>query len=362
VAAPVSIPLDPRRIEAEIARVRERESTGFGGGAKTNLFNLVVATPGGAGEPAANRVEDALQRLLGRRPARVIRLAASAVAGGSAGRDTGTPVATVSGRCFPGTLDRGVCLEEIEVSAGREPLRGATGGWAALLARDIPTFLWIAGPWTPADLPLEACAHADKLIVDSSLAGDPSAGLAALLRLREATRARLAVADIAWSRTLALRVQAARAFDAPAARESLGRIAAVSLTGGTPAEALLFFLWLATRLGWRPVTGEHGEANRFADPGGGVVAVRHERPAPLARGVRLSFDVRGAAGVDVACSGDGCAAIGEDRGPWQVADDGELLLAEVDTPRQDTLLAGVLAMAVAAGPVRGTTERDGRHA
>jgi glucose-6-phosphate dehydrogenase assembly protein OpcA len=352
VAAPVSIPLDPRRIEAEIARVRERESTGFGGGAKANLFNLVVATPGSAAGPM---VDTALGALLGRRPARIIRLAASGDAAAGA-------AAVVSGRCSPGTLDRGVCLEEIEVSAGRDPLGGGAGAWAPLLARDIPTFLWLAGPWTPADLPLEACAHADKLIVDGSLAGEPAAGLAALHRLREAARGRFAVADLAWSRTLALRVQAVRAFDAPAARENLGRITAVGLVGGTAAEALLFFLWLATRLGWRPLTGERGGVARFADPAGGEVAVRHEHPAPLARGVRLSFVVGGTAGVDVACSEDGCADIGDDRGPWRVTDDGELLLAEVDTPRQDDLLAGVLAMAGAAGQMPGTTEKDGRHA
>ncbi len=353
MAAPVSNPLDPRRIEAEIARVRERESTGFGGGAKANLFNLVVAVPAGA---TGGMADEVLETLLGRRPARIIRLAAStdAAAGASA--------ATVSGRCAPGTLDRGVCLEQIEVSVGRDPLGEGAAAWVPLLARDIPTFLWIAGPWTPADLPREAGVHADKLIVDGSLAGDPPTGLAALHRLREATRGRLAVADLAWSRTLALRVQAARAFDAPAARESLGRIAAIDLTGGTPAEALLFFLWLATRLGWRPIAAERGGARRFADPGGGEVAARHERPAPLARGVRLSFALRGAAGVDVACTEDGCAAIGEDRGPWRVADDGELLLAELDMPRQDALLAGVLAIGTPDGPPPGTREKDGRHA
>jgi glucose-6-phosphate dehydrogenase assembly protein OpcA len=339
VAAPLSIPLDPRRIEAEIARVRERESTGFGGGAKANLFNLVVATLGNTPGPM---VDAALDALLGRRPARIIRLAAS---GGAAAGGT----AAVSGRCSPGSLDRGVCLEEIEVGAGHDPLGGGAGAWAPLLARDIPTFLWIAGPWTPADLPLETCAHADKLIVDSSRAGEPAAGLAALRRLREAARGRFAVADLAWSRTLALRVQAARAFDAPAVRETLGSIATVGLVGGTPAEALLFFLWLATRLGWRPLAAGRGGTCRFTDPGGGEVVVRHEGPAPLARGARLSFTVRGAAVVDVACSEDGCAAIGEDRGPWRVTDDGELLLAEVDTLRQDDLLAGVLAMAGAAG-------------
>jgi glucose-6-phosphate dehydrogenase assembly protein OpcA len=353
VAAPVSTPLDPRRIEAEIARVRERESTGFGGGAKANLFNLVVATPGSAPGPM---VDAALGALLGRRPARIIRLAAPGDAA------TGSAAAIVSGHCSPGTLDRGVCLEEIEVSAGRDPLGEGAGAWAPLLARDIPTFLWIAGSWTPADLALEACTHADKLILDGSLADEPAVGLAALHRLREATRGRLAVADLAWSRTLALRVQAARAFDAPAARVSLGSITSVGVVGGTPAEALLFFLWLATRLDWRLLPGGPGGAHRFSDPGGAEVTARHERPAPLARGVRLSFVVRGGAVVDVACSEDGCAAIGEDRGPWRVTDDGELLLAEVDTPHQDVLLAGVLAMAGAAGRMHGTTEKDGRHA
>ncbi len=355
MAAPVGNPLDPRRIEAEIARVRERESTGLGAGARTNLFNLVIADPGGAAGPM---IDAATGALLGRRPARIIRLAAAA--DGDAGLEAGSPA--VSGRCSPGTLDRGVCLEEIELRGSRDPLGGGAGAWAPLLARDIPTFLWIAGPWTPADLRREACAHADKLIVDGSLAGDPAAGLAALQRLRGQTRGRLAVADLAWSRTLALRVQAVRAFDAPAARETLERISAVGLAGGTPAEALLFFLWLATRLGWRPAAGGRGEERRFADQGGASVAVRHERPAPLARGARLSFTVRGAADVDVACSGDGCAAIGEDRGPWRVADDGELLLAEVDSPRQDGLLAGVLAMAGAAGPMPEPGEKDGRHA
>jgi len=364
MAAPVARPLDPRRIEAEIVRVREREASGFGGGAKANLFNLVVAIPAGAAgaaNPSGSLPDDALDMLLGRRPARIIRLAA-----GTSG-PAAPAVATVSGRCFPGTLERGVCLEEIDLAMGGDPLGDGAGTWAPLLVRDIPTFAWIAGAWTPADLQRDAGVHADKLIVDGSRAADPLAAFSALYRVREATRRRLAVADLAWSRTLPLRVQAARAFDPPEARDALDRIASVRLTGATEAEAMLFFFWLATRLGWRASVATRAGVGRFVDAGGGAVDTVHEGPSPLGRGVHLSFTLRAAAGIGVACSEDGCAAIGEDRGPWRVLDDGGLLLAEVDSPRQDPLLAETLAMAagLAAGlvePGPDAGERYVRHA
>jgi hypothetical protein len=337
--------LDPRRVEAEIARMRERETTGFGGGVKANLFNLVVVCRTGG------RWEEALEALLGRRPARIIRLVE--------GPD-GPAGAVVSGRCSAGTLDRGVCLEEIDVAAGGDPLGVGTGVWTPLLARDIPTFLWVAGPWKAGTLPRDAAAHADKLIVDSSLADDPPAAFAAIRRSREAARGHLAVADLAWSRALPLRVQAARAFDPPDARDALDELTAVRLEGATRPEAQLFFHWLAGRLGWRPIEGR--DIPSFADSSGRAISLVHENPAPLARGARLSFATRGSA-IEVACSandrpdrhpgrqptsaveGYGCASIGEDRGPWRIAPDGELLLAEVDTLKQDTLLDEALGMA-----------------
>jgi hypothetical protein len=331
MAAPLTPSLDPQRIEAEIAQLRERQSTAFGGGVKTNLFNLVVVSlPGG-------RPEEALEVLTGRRPARIIRLAP--------GPD-GPAGASVSGRCFPGTLDRGVCLEEIDIAAPGDPFGSGAGAWTPLLARDIPTFLWIAGPWTPADLPREAAAHADKLIVDSSGVGDPPAALAALHRLREATHRRLVAADLAWSRTLPLRVQTARVFDPPGARDALDRLAGVRLEGGTRSEALLFFLWLATRLGWRQITG-HGDPS-FEDASRRTVSLVHGNRGPLDRGARLSFDIRGASGIEVVCSPDGCASVAEDRGPWWPAPDGELLLAEIDSVKQDALFDDALGMAGAA--------------
>jgi glucose-6-phosphate dehydrogenase assembly protein OpcA len=324
MAAPVTYGTDPRRIEAEIARLRERETSGFGGGVKANLFNLVVACLPGS------RPDEALDALLGRRPARIIRLAPGRPAG---------PV--VSGRCFPGTLERSVCLEEIDIAAGDDPLGSGAGAWTPLLARDIPTLVWLSGSWTAANLPTEAAAHTDKLIVDSSGTDDPAASFAALHRLREAARGRLAVADLAWSRTLPLRGQAARAFDPPAARDALTGLTGVRLEGGTRAEALLFFLWFASRLGWR-VADARGSVS-LTDAGGRAVSVVHADPAPLVRGARVAFTARGTE-LEVTCSANGCASVREDRGPWRVAPDGELLLAEVDTLKQDALLDTVLGM------------------
>jgi hypothetical protein len=331
MAPPLNTSLDPRRIEAEIARMRERESSSFGGGVKANLFNLVVVCPPGS------RPDEALDALLGRRPARIIRLSVDAP--GPAG-------AFVSGRCFPGALDRGVCLEEIDLAAGEDPLAGGVGVWTPLANRDIPTFLWITGPWTPQMQP--ALAHADKLIVDSSANEGSLVLLAALHRLRGLTRGRLAVADLAWSRSLPLRVAAARCFDPPAAREALDEITAVRLEGATGAEALLFFLWLAARLGWK--LRDTGGGLSFDDAAGREIPTAHRHPGPLAQGVRLSFTARDAV-IEAACSaadGYGCASVGHERAPWRVASDGELLLAEVDTLKQDALLGDALAVAAAA--------------
>ncbi len=317
---------DPRLIEAEIARVRERESTAFGGGVKANLFNLVVASLPGA------RPQEALEALEGRRPSRIIRLASGPVEPAGAG---------VSVRCSPGTLERGICLEEIGIPAGDDPLGSGAGAWTPLLERDIPTFLWLAGPWTAGDLPTEAAAHVDKLIVDSSATDDPAEALAALRRLRGATRGRLAVADLAWSRILPLRVQAVRAFDPPDARDALAGLTGIRLEGGSRAEALLFFLWFASRLGWRAADARGSVS--FRDAGGRAVSAVHADPAPLVRGARLTFTARGT-DLEVACSANGCASIREERGPWRVAPDGELLLAEVDSLKQDALLDGVTGM------------------
>jgi len=338
MAPPVNAPLDLGGIEAEIARVRERESSPFGGGAKANLFNLVIVSLAGA------RTDDAQEALLGRRPARIIRLAVG---------EPGPGEASVSGSCSPDALERGVCLEEIELPARGDPLAIGAGAWTPLLDRDIPTLFWIAGPWMPEPRP--AFAYADKLIVDSSPVDEPLSTLAALHELRLSMRGRLTVADLAWSRLRPLRVHTARAFDPPEARDALTGLAEIRLEGGTSSEALLFFLWLAARLGWQATAGSDGPS--FRDAAGIPLATVHDAPAPLVQGARLAFASRAGMRLAITCSESGCASVGDERSPWRIASDAELLLEEVDSLTQDAVFGEVLAVAGAAqrGPTRGST-------
>jgi hypothetical protein len=308
----MSATMDPRAIEREIGRIRERESNPYSSGVKTNLFNLVIFA--GQGEAAAQAAGPALQHLLGKRAARIIT-----IDGEGAGQSTG---AVVSGRCFPDSRSRGVCFEEIGISGGAPGTN--IGAWAPLLIRDIPVYAWRLGRPTRESLApvLEAAELIDKLIVDSSAGLSHASAREAIYALggfRSAARQSVVVADFAWRRTHALRVQAARAFDPPETRARLGEIREVSVAGLPHAEGALFFLWLASRLGWAPGQGPtlRGPATEGNAPGLGVAAELHfSNGEPLVLGAKP-------------------------------VSDGEILLAEVDSLYQDALLEDALALAEA---------------
>jgi hypothetical protein len=307
--------MDPRAIEREIGRIRERESNPYSSGVKTNLFNLVIFA--GQGEAGAQAAAPALQHLLGKRAARVIT-----IDGEGAGQSTG---AVVSGRCFPDVRSRGVCFEEIGISGGAPGTN--IGAWAPLLIRDIPVYAWRLGRPTRESLApvLEAAEFIDKLIVDSSAGlsrASAREAIHALGAFRSAVRRSVVVSDFAWRRTHALRVQAARAFDPPETRARLGEIREVSVVDLPPAEGALFFLWLASRLGWAPGQGPtlRGSATEAKGAAGNAPAPRTAAELHFSNGEPL---VLGAKPVS----------------------DGEILLAEVDSLYQDALLEDALAQA-----------------
>jgi glucose-6-phosphate dehydrogenase assembly protein OpcA len=329
--------LDPRWIEAEIARIRERESGPWSAGTKTTLFNLVIARGPGDG------VDASLDYLLGKRPSRILTISRG---------DGPTTEVVVSGRCHPDPRGRGVCCEEVAIAAGADGLGDDPGAWGPILVPDIPTYFWWATPGLPIPrLVREAAGQTDKLIVDTARAADPLAVVQGLAALREQSRRAFAVTDLAWGRTRPLRVQAARAFDPVEARPFLERISAVRLRGGSPAEALAFFLWLAARLGWRAGARAAAAFPAFVDAAGNEVDLDHSRPGALAAGVSLSFLVRdGEATREIAieCAGDGCVHLGSEHGAWRVASDGDLLLRELDSLGQDELLEEAMNVARAA--------------
>jgi hypothetical protein len=339
VEAAVSTILDPRRIEGEIARIRERESNPYVSGIKTNLFNLVIyrGPRGGTEDPAAA----ALQSLLGKRPARIITLEA----GG--GEETGV---TVAGRCFPDKRNRGVCFEEIGIQGSEDSPAMDCGSWSPLLIRDLPVFMWWLGSLSPLPgMLLSAADLIDKLIIDSSASGgQPLVTFSRLALIREKTRGVMGVSDLAWRRTFPLRMNVARLFNPPESRGRLSVVNAVELRGGEDPEALLFFLWLASRLGWTTGPGRGGLPS-FRGPGGSPVRAVHSAAAHIAQGFRAAFSFGdGGAGLEVSCGADGCSSGQSAKSAWRPLDDGEALLQEVDDLKQDPLFLDAISAAAAA--------------
>ena len=323
----VSSALDPRTIEQEISRIREKESTPFSSGTKTNLFTLLIfrgnaeSTPG-----AADPVESTLSFLLGKRPARIITIARV--------RADRTE-ARVSGRCYPDRRNRGVCFEEVRIESGDDGVGADPGAWAPLVIRELPVIAWMpdtleeeAELWEPALR--QAAGIIDKLVVDSSrsagASGDSKGALRALGFLNNSVSDSFVVSDFSWRRGRVLREQSARAFDPPEMRPHLAAIRKVRLYGGSPAEAWLFFAWLRARLD-RSIEADHAFVG------------------PLTEGFKVTFDVEGSRTVDIGCTKGGCLSNGEEKAGYRSPGDGEILMEEVDMLTRDPVFQEVLAHA-----------------
>ena len=321
-SAPDPRALDPRAIEEEIVRIRERESNPYSSGVKTNIFTLLIFRSEDTDKPgASDHVEAALQFLLGKRPARIITIRHA--------RSPKTEV-WVSGRCFPDRRNRGVCFEEVRIESGDDGVGADPGAWAPLVIRDLPVFAWMpdglveaAAQWAPAVR--GAAGLIDKLLVDSSRSVDGrEAVVRALQSMRDATADATLVSDFSWRRGKVLREQAARAFDPPEMRALLPAVRSARLYGGSRMEAWLFFEWLCSRLG-RPVSGDHAWEG------------------PLSEGFRLTVAVDGAPDVEIGCTRGGCLSRGEEKGAYRFPTDGEILLEEVDTLTRDAVFGEVLS-------------------
>jgi hypothetical protein len=312
-------------IEEEIAKFRERESSPYSAGTKTNLFTLLIMRKAGSPAPgAADPVDVVLQYLLGRRPGRIITLAVSPGA---------KTEAWVSGRCFPDKRNRGVCLEEVRIESGADGLGEDPGAWAPLLIRDLPVFAWMPDGLPAPGEPWEGSLHAanglvDRLLVDSSRSfggsvEEPRRTLRALGLLQARTAGTLQLSDFAWRRTRVLREQTARGFDRAEMRSLLPSLTGLHMIGGSPSEALLFRHWMQARLGRR-------------------LDFEHKASGPLAEGFRITFSFQSAPSVDIGCTRGGCLERGEEKGAYRFPTDGEILIDEMDSLVRDTVFLEAL--------------------
>jgi hypothetical protein len=162
--------------------------------------------------------------------------------------------ATVALECYQvPASDRSVCSEVIELRLKGMRAKAPASIVLPLLISDLPVFLRWRGrpPWGAQELD-QLLGVIDRLIVDSTEWDDLPVAYGHLVPLFE----RVAVSDIAWSRTSRWRRLLASLWPG---------IADVNLirVKGTEAQALLLCGWLRSRLGRDDVEMEHVEAERL---------------------------------------------------------------------------------------------------
>jgi len=158
-----------------------------------------------------------------------------------------------------------ICCEYITLTGSRPALERSLGLINALLIGDLPTYLWWQAHPDPEDVLLQGLIHLRerggmRVLVDSATFTQPERGL---LDLWQLLNLNVPLADLNWSRLSTWQELTAAAFDPPDRRVDLPKIdqVVIDYEKGNPTQALLFFGWLASRLGWVPQshTAESGD-------------------------------------------------------------------------------------------------------
>jgi glucose-6-phosphate dehydrogenase assembly protein OpcA len=138
--------------------------------------------------------------------------------------------------------------ERVVLDVGPEHLRALDSIVDPLVISDVATVVW--SPHRHREGVDALLKLAQVVLVDSVNEPEPGAALA---RARELAGSAYVV-DLAWLRSTPWRERVAATFDPPRWREELRRISKVSVRHhpDSTAAGLLFFGWLASRLGWEP--------------------------------------------------------------------------------------------------------------
>jgi glucose-6-phosphate dehydrogenase assembly protein OpcA len=212
-----------------------------------------------------------------------------------------TVVMTIEGERQPGDL--ALTRERVTVEVGEKHLDKLDTIVDPLVVTDLPTVVWAPHGHPEA---VDALLHLSQVVlIDSVNEPDPASAVRRAGEL--ATDAY--VVDLAWLRTTPWRERVAATFDPPRWRPELRRIDAVTVrhSPDSGVAGVLFFGWLASRLGWEP--GPLMQAN------GSVRA----RASARRQDVTLTLEpdpqqsVPGLAGIDIGTASG--VSISLDRGP-----------------------------------------------
>jgi glucose-6-phosphate dehydrogenase assembly protein OpcA len=169
---------------------------------------------------------------------------------------------TVQGDPRPGELT--LCHEQVVVDLGPRHLDNIDAIVDPLLVSDLATLVW--SPHGHREAVDALMRLAQVVLIDSVNEPEPPA---AVLRARELAQ-RAYVVDLAWLRSTPWRERVAATFDPPRWRDELARITGVTVRHRPDSviSGVLFFGWLASRLGWRPGALMRQNGSMFGRAGG----------------------------------------------------------------------------------------------
>ncbi|MFL5967343.1 MAG: glucose-6-phosphate dehydrogenase assembly protein OpcA [Gaiellaceae bacterium] len=228
-------------IERELAQMRGAETAGGASYQRTSVMTHIAWVP----EPWVGAAENVLAGLAERHPSRTIVLLPEADAGDQLD-------AEVEIDCFPVGANRSICTETVRIRLRGETLHAPASVVQPLLVSDLPVFLrWRGEPEWESEQFRQLIDVADRLIVDSTEWDGLPSPYARLCEIFD----RVAVSDIAWTRTSRWRSQLASLWP------EIEGVRQLRVTG-TPAQALLLAGWLRSRLG-HDVALEHEDSDRL---------------------------------------------------------------------------------------------------
>jgi hypothetical protein len=200
------------------------------------VMNLVVVVDA----EFRGEVENRLERVGRYHPSRLVLCAVED------GRKTLDAWATIGVDDAPHSGEIAVGRERVELTVGPKHLPKLDTIVDPLVVTDLPTLVWAPHGHPEA---VDALLHMSQVVlIDSVNEPDP---MSALARAKELSQEAYVV-DLAWLRTTPWRERVAATFDPPRWRDELLRIDAVTIRHRPESgvAGVLFFGWLASRLGW----------------------------------------------------------------------------------------------------------------
>jgi glucose-6-phosphate dehydrogenase assembly protein OpcA len=283
----------PADIEEALRHLLQEQHARDGAHAPARVLNLVVVVDREWRGEIMNRLEQ-----VGRYHA-----SRTIVCTVESGRTTidASVVMTVAGDPRPGELL--MTRERVILEVGQKHLAKLDTIVDPLVVTDLPTLVWAPHGHPEA---VDALLHlAQVVLIDSVNEPDAASALSRAKELAEGAY----VVDLAWLRTTPWRERVASTFDPPRWRAELSRIDAVTVRHrpDSGVAGVLFFGWLASRLGWGAGT---------LMPANGLVRGRahgHRDDVALTLEPDGGQEAPGLAGVEIGTSSG--MSISLDRGP-----------------------------------------------